>query len=705
MANNTIQIKRSVGNTTPASLNPGELAYSNTAKVLYIGSTDGATVVPIGGQRVPGTLTANQALVANSTSGIDQIQTGNLAFVGTTQGIVANGSLGTAGFVLFSGGAGSNVYWQSAGGLGANVNAQYAWTNTQSFSNTISFGSNAVINSTAYFWTSPNVNTAPIVLNGSGLAIGNSTANTTGGNAAIISVANSTSNVQITPVSITLGTSVVNTSTVTTGTLFANVSGSFVNVSGQVNTSTLFASSSANIASAVFANSTVFNANGFTSNSSGIYETGVVNAATISIGSAVVINSTALVSNGSTTNSTGEYITGLVNATSFTTGASGAGTGGLIANVTTVFIGNNTVNAFLTSTGLSVNAVTIANTSGVYTAVVNGSSITVGSAFTANSTLVNAAAINVTGQVNTATFFATTSANVGGNVQITTSQYGVTGNTTTAPTMTLTGSGLTVGNASITGAPSINIANSSGNTVINTTSIAVGPALFTANSTKMTFSGANVDASSALLNVRDIIATGNLTVSGTVTTINSQTLTVNDNIIELGSNNAGSATFTDTVDTGWFSPAGNTTTAFYSGFVRIAASSTNTTPYFRALTTTTNPNTSTTIGGTITTGTLEAYLRPYGTGTGFVANSTNITITGNSSLAVGITANTLSLTTALAVGSGGTGLATYAVGDLVYASGTTTLASLAVPGSAANGQVLQITNNLPAYGVLDAGTY
>ena len=62
---NKIQIKRSATTATPNSLNAGELAFSNVvggSGVLFIGSTDGGTVVPVGGVRYPGTLTANQAL-------------------------------------------------------------------------------------------------------------------------------------------------------------------------------------------------------------------------------------------------------------------------------------------------------------------------------------------------------------------------------------------------------------------------------------------------------------------------------------------------------------------------------------------------------------------------------------------------------------------------------------------------------------------
>ena len=67
---------------------------------------------------------------------------GNLVFGGT---IAANGvtNTGTAGYVLTSGGSGTNVYWAAAG---TNVAAQYAWTNTQSFSNTITFTGSIVAN-------------------------------------------------------------------------------------------------------------------------------------------------------------------------------------------------------------------------------------------------------------------------------------------------------------------------------------------------------------------------------------------------------------------------------------------------------------------------------------------------------------------------------------------------------------------------------
>ena len=399
-------------------------------------------------------------------------------------------------------------------------------------------------------------------------------------------------------------------------------------------------------------------------NSSGVYTT-TVNAASFTIGTAVTVNTSGLYT-GSTTDTT-------------------TGTGATIANDTLIFIGNNTVNAYLTTTGLSVNAVTIANTTGVYTGIVNGSSITVGTStianstgvysgivngstiqvganFTANSSLIYGQALNVVNQTNTATLYVTTSANVASAVYANSSGVYSTG-------------------------------------VVNAASVSVGTS-FIANSTKVTFTGANIDATSAFLKVADAVVTGNLTVSGTVTTLNSQQAVVNDNIIELGYNN----TTTDIVDTGLFSPAGNSTVVWYSGLARIAASSNSTAGYFKIFTSNTNPNTASTIDTTANTktGFLQSYLVPYGTGGAFVANATNITITANSTVAVGITANTLALTTALPGTSGGTGLATIANNSLIFGNSTNGFNTLALGTS---GYVLQSNGTAITYDVLDGGSF
>ena len=78
MANNKIQIKRSTANASVTGLSAGELAFTQASNTLWIGAPDGTSgTIAIAGARFPGTLTANQALVANSTSGIDKVIVAN----------------------------------------------------------------------------------------------------------------------------------------------------------------------------------------------------------------------------------------------------------------------------------------------------------------------------------------------------------------------------------------------------------------------------------------------------------------------------------------------------------------------------------------------------------------------------------------------------------------------------------------------------
>mgnify|MGYP006256102419 FL=1 len=89
-----IQIKRSTNTATPTTLEFGELAWSGNGDVIYIGN--GSAVVAVAGRRVTGTLTANQAIVVDSNSFIDEIKTGGLTLTtsGTANtkivGLVAN---------------------------------------------------------------------------------------------------------------------------------------------------------------------------------------------------------------------------------------------------------------------------------------------------------------------------------------------------------------------------------------------------------------------------------------------------------------------------------------------------------------------------------------------------------------------------------------------------------------------------------------
>ena len=85
-----IKLKNSLNTSIPGSLANGEPAYTANGDVFYIGSN--GQIVPIGGKRVPGTLTANQAIVTNSTNMIDLIMFGN----STVNAVINSISFGTS---------------------------------------------------------------------------------------------------------------------------------------------------------------------------------------------------------------------------------------------------------------------------------------------------------------------------------------------------------------------------------------------------------------------------------------------------------------------------------------------------------------------------------------------------------------------------------------------------------------------------------
>lgn len=204
---NLIQIKRSTTASTPGSLANGELAYTSNGDVLYIGSPNGS-VVAIGGVRVPGFLTANQALVANTLGYLNEIRTANL--VATK--IYANGAFGTNGQVITSNSTGG-IYWNTplpgvvgsntqvqfndSGALGANANLTFdkttgTLTTVNIKANTVNassytVGSNFIANSTGTYLTG-TINAASIslgsnfVANATGVYVANSV------NAAILSI-------------------------------------------------------------------------------------------------------------------------------------------------------------------------------------------------------------------------------------------------------------------------------------------------------------------------------------------------------------------------------------------------------------------------------------------------------------------------------------------------------------------------------------
>lgn len=163
---NLIQIKRSQTAGAPGSLANGELAFTAAGNVVFIGNF--GQVLPIAGERNPGVLTANQALVANSTSWIDRIKVANA----TITSITANGTTGSAGAVLAINGAGE-TYWSTT----AAVNDSYVQnTDSRTLSGNLYFtGANTTIDN-LYVTT---INRSP-KLTLSGDATGNVTFNNLG---------------------------------------------------------------------------------------------------------------------------------------------------------------------------------------------------------------------------------------------------------------------------------------------------------------------------------------------------------------------------------------------------------------------------------------------------------------------------------------------------------------------------------------------
>ena len=354
MANNLIQIKRSLNTANPVSLANGELAFSANGNNLFIGSPNGS-IIAIGGLKVPGVLTANQALVANATSGIDRIITAN-AIVTT---VTANGTTGTAGQILTSNG--TVAYWQSPASSSFTI-AGDTGTDTFSTGQTLTFAS-------------ANGLTTAVTDNQVGFSVDTGatlTVNTTGIHVNTANLVIATSQLSG---DVTLGTQ-TSGNYVATITAGAGISGSSSSEGGAATI-------------AVVAN------NGLVSNSTGVFvlaNTGIVanttgvfvNAAALSIATSQLTGDVAL-----GTNTSGNYVATItagngISGSSSTEGGAAtiavvAGTGGgLVSNSSGVFI-TATDGLVANATGLHVGAGNGISTTTDSVLVNGGSTLTVNS--------------------------------------------------------------------------------------------------------------------------------------------------------------------------------------------------------------------------------------------------------------------------------------------------------------------------------------
>jgi len=821
MASNKIQIRRSQSNSNVTGLSQGELAYTSNGGILYIGDPVTSAAIPIGGARTPGILIANQALVANSSGGIDRIISANL----TVNRVNANNDWGTPGYVLTSAGTSGNVSWQATSGFGVDQNAQYTWANTQVFQNVVTFGATingtannslylggvlagAYVNSTYAAATYQTIsglaaNVAVLTANNSNYLGGQaatyfaansalSNYGTLAGEASRVALLTSNNAVylggvlatqyayanSITPLQrndtlaanvatltannanylggqyytyyaansalanyVTIGNfttqvlgltsnstnfvgSVSAANVVSNAQLQANLA-NYTNTSGTISLINSSAANSANYlggqyytyyaansalanyqtSAGLAANVAILAANNanylgnqlpsyYTTNSalSGYVQnltantTNYVGVGAGSISAANVVSNTQLSSNlANYAKLSGSLFTGTVNATSYTTGGGyGVAATGVIVNSTFIAIGNTSVNGAITS-----NSTTVYFTGTTYSA--NNSAYlggTLASSY-ATTSYVDAAVYNATGGAATQAYVDGKAAQAYANAQTLISNDLVTVGTQINQAYANAMADTLARNASYTGQNQY-----------------FGNTTFVAN-----VSAANIYATS--------ITANSLTILGTLTTVDTNTLVVKDNLIKVADYQANSATYLDSLDFGLYGTYGNTANVWFSGVYRDsrASSSSGRKDVWRFFSTKLEPTdpygaaqiANSTQESTYSVGTLGAYLEPHGplVGSnsvgGFLANSTVVTIQANSSFSVNIKANTINLSTALYANNGGTGQTSFSTGDILYAGSSSTLSKLSI-GTV--GQVLQISaSNLPYYDVLDGGSF
>ena len=608
---NLIQIKRSTSTASPTSLANGEFAYSSNGNVLFIGAN--GAVEAIGGKRTPGTLTANQALVANSSSGIDKIVTANAVL----QKVYANGSHGTAGYLLATD-SGGNTFWQNP----ANLTTSAGGSDTQ-----VQFNSGGAF-----------AGDAGLTFNSTTDTLSTNTVQSNTVNAAVHSV----------------GTSFIANSTGVTTTGFANVG---TTLAAGNTTITGFANVISDSAVLRVGNTTNFTL----SNTSGHYPvSNTVANALGAAGSRWALNATtgsfAGAVSGITTLAAGNTtITGFANVTSTIQGGSSLTIAGALSGVTTAAMGNTTITGFanvstsVNSAILSVGTSFIANTTGAYhTGTTNSAVLSVGTNFVANTTQVTAAVpvvmnANVT-IGDAATDVLRINADVGTNI-----------------------------------IPSANVTYNLGGVNDRWDNLYVRGI----NSETGSFTG-NVSIS------------GDLLVTGNVTTINVSSLSVSDPVIKLAANNtAGDSLWLGF--TGHYNGQGNTTN--HAGLAR---NPTDKEFYMFGTygneTLLVDNNTINTADPSFSLANLNVYLKSGG----LVTNSSVVAITANSTVAVNITANSLTLSTPLAATSGGTGFNTYGSGDILVANSGNALSKLSL-GS--DGKLLQSNGSALIYADLDGGTF
>ena len=374
-----------------------------------------------------------------------------------------------------------------------------------------------------------------------------------------------------------------------------------------------------------------------------------------------------------------------INSTAYTGAANNASYLGTVAAASYVQnTDSRTLSGNLNFTGANVtfsganHTITSTNTYISGNVYIN-SSIQVGTISTTNGVLVNTTTISIgNGSVN-ATINSTVYTGSSNNSSYLSGVAAAnfvqnTDSRTLSGNLTFTGSNLSIG----PGSGNVNISTS--NTYI---------------SGNVAIAGANITATGATLSIKDIIASGNLTVQGTLTTIDTVNIQVKDATLKLADQN----TTTDLIDFGFYGVSGNSSATYYSGLVRDHNLGTVANAVYTLFSTATEPGqTVDNTAGTYTLSTLKSYLNS----TGLTTNSSTLAITATGAVNVAIVANTLTLSTALGVASGGSGRTTLTNNAVLIGN---TAGAIGQVSSSTEGHVLLISGGTPTFSMLDGGSF
>ena len=664
---NQIQIKRSTTTSTPASLANGELAFTSNGDVLFIGAN--GAVEPIGGKRTPGTLTANQALVANSTSGIDKVIVANLQ----PTFVYANGASGTVGQVLTSNSSGG-LFWSAPAATTAGSNTQVQFNNSGALAGDADFTFDNATNTLTVTNIAGNgasvtsVNAASV----GGNTIG--TIQTYADNKAANAYSNAMSDTLSRNGSYSGNNTLAGTNTVISSNLF--VTGTInrsptITLGGDLSGSITLTDLAGGTLTATIAADSVALGTDTTGNYVASITAGAgISGSSSSEGGAATI--AVVANNGLASNSTGVFVV--------------AGTG-VVSNSTGVHIGQPVA----TTDNVTFNDITINGN----TTLGNATSDVVAITGRINSAIVPAA--NVTYDLGTSLMrwkdlYLAGSTIVLGNTTITDSADGLTANNIKAAIGFKT-QDLAVDGNTVLGSNSSDIVSING--YVNTAITPNANVTYNLGTNLLRWNeihAANVHSVDGYFD-GNLQVTGNLVVLGDTLTVNVATLAVEDSLIQLATNN----TSTDLLDIGFYGnyQAGGGAHE-HTGLFRDASDDGIFKLFFGLQDA---PTTSVDIAGTgYAQGVLQAYLKSGG----LISNATHVAITANSTVNVAITANTLTLATALAATDGGTGFDTYTSGDLLVANTGNAFSKLALGTS---GYVLQSNGSALVYGVLDGGSF